>query len=128
MSAKLPHSVDAQAELLRVLGHPTRLTILKALAHGELAVSEIAERMALAQPTLSQQLAAMRKTGLVTTRREAKQVFYAVDRESLAALRAIIDGIDPDMRDGERGGRESDRPHDESLGAAMFARVGSARP
>jgi DNA-binding transcriptional ArsR family regulator len=79
--AKTP--VAAEAELFRVLGHETRLRLLTLLAAREQAVSEIDAASGIGQPGLSQQLAILRKAGLVTTRRAAKQVYYRVDPRAL---------------------------------------------
>ena len=54
-------STEEQAELLRVLGHPMRLGVLKELTGGERAVGDIAERTGLGLSVLSQQLAILRK-------------------------------------------------------------------
>ena len=123
MSVILPESFDDQAELLRVFAHPMRLMILKALASGELSVSDLAERIELGQPTLSQQLAVLRKAALVTTRREAKQVFYSVDAGQLAVARGIVDTADPGAQAGQLLAYEAVRRRDAGLGAAMFAKV-----
>ena len=74
------------AELLKVLGHPLRLKIVNLIAGHEYAVSEIEEKTGISQPSLSQQLAIIRKSGLVRTRREAKQVFYSLDFATVAQV------------------------------------------
>ena len=46
--------------------------------------------LGIVQPTLSQQLAVLRREGLVDTRREGKQVYYSVaSREALAILHTL---------------------------------------
>ncbi len=124
-------STEDQAELLRVLGHPMRLAILKELTSGERAVGDIAERTGLGLSVLSQQLAILRKAALVSSRREAKQVFYSIDTARMTAARAIVDallpsGDDPGALHDRRppDARPPDaRPPDARLGAAMFAQV-----
>ena len=66
------------ADKLRVFAQPQRLMILSCLCRGELTVSEIGEVTGITQPALSQQLAALRRAELVSTRKEAKQVWYAL--------------------------------------------------
>ena len=127
MSVNLPESLDDQAELLRVFAHPMRLMILKALASGELSVSDLAERIELGQPTLSQQLAVLRKAALVTTRREAKQVFYSVDAGQLAVAHGIVDTVDPGAQAEQSFACETVQRRDAGLGAAMFAQVSRNR-
>lgn len=114
-------STEDQAELLRVLGHPMRLAILKELTGGECPVSEIAERTGLGLSVLSQQLAVLRKAGLVSSRREAKQVFYTIDAEKINVARTILDALVP-LSDASDA-KEDIRAVNARLGAAMFARV-----
>lgn len=64
------------ADKLRVFAQPQRLMILSCLLRGERTVSEIGEVTGITQPALSQQLAELRRADLVTTRKEAKQVWY----------------------------------------------------
>ena len=119
-------STEEQAELLRVLGHPMRLAILKELTAGERSVGDIAERTGLGLSVLSQQLAILRKAALVSSRREAKQVFYSIDADQMKLARAILDALVPSSE--TSGAREGARPAesptpDARLGAAMFAQV-----
>lgn len=68
---------DLAAEKLKVFAQPQRLMVLSLLlARGEQNVSEIDAATRIGQPALSQQLAELRKAGMVTTRRQAKQVYY----------------------------------------------------
>lgn len=75
-------AMDA-ADKLRVFAQPQRLMILSLLLRGERNVGEIAERTGIAQPALSQQLAELRRADLVRTRREAKQVWYALATDAV---------------------------------------------
>ena len=74
------------AALLRTLGNPDRLLLLCEIAQHERAVSELAERTGILQPTLSQQLTVLRTQGLVATRREGKQVFYSIADARVAGV------------------------------------------
>ncbi|MBS9475511.1 ArsR/SmtB family transcription factor [Ancylobacter radicis] len=67
---------DRAVEKLRIYSQAQRLMILSHLQMGELTVGEIDAATGIAQPALSQQLAELRRAGLVTTRRASKQVFY----------------------------------------------------
>ena len=71
------HAADA-AQLMKALGHEARLLILCMLAEGERSVGELNDCVPLSQSALSQQLARLRRLGLVTTRREAQSIFYAL--------------------------------------------------
>lgn len=81
---------DAIAELLRALGHPVRLQILRAVREAELSVGDIEEATGIGQPGLSQQLAVLRKAELVTSQRNGKQVFYRVDAARMGDLSRLM--------------------------------------
>ncbi|MEZ5668247.1 MAG: metalloregulator ArsR/SmtB family transcription factor [Alphaproteobacteria bacterium] len=66
------------ADLMRALASENRLMLLCQLAQGEKSVGALAEALDLRQSTVSQQLALLRKDGLVTTRREAQTVHYSL--------------------------------------------------
>ena len=72
-----PHAVKA-AELLKALANEQRLMILCHLVQGPLSVGEINERVQLGQSALSQHLAVLRESGVVTTTRESQSVRYSL--------------------------------------------------
>src|SRR5690349_7568017 len=69
---------QAKADLLRVLGHPARIRVLELLAEGELAAGELLAEIAIEAGSLSQQLAVLRRAGLVGQRRDAGTVVYSL--------------------------------------------------
>lgn len=76
--------------LLKALANPDRLLLLCQLAQGEHCVSELEGLLGILQPTLSQQLGVLRQEGLVTTRREGKQIFYSIaSKEALAVMQVL---------------------------------------
>lgn len=78
--------------LLKVLGNPDRLLLLCQLTQGEFCVSELETLLRIQQPTLSQQLGVLREDGLVSTRREGKQIFYKIDsREATAVMQVLYE-------------------------------------
>ena len=81
------------AEKLKVYAQPQRLMILSCLLRGERNVAEIGEATGIAQPTLSQQLAELRRAELVSTRKEAKQVWYALADESVGICVQSMEGV-----------------------------------
>jgi DNA-binding transcriptional ArsR family regulator len=84
---QLRSNATAAGQLLKALGNPDRLLLLCQLSQGELNVSELENLLGIQQPTLSQQLAVLRREGLVATRREGKQIYYRIC--SPAALAVI---------------------------------------
>ncbi len=77
---------DELVDSLKALAHPVRLRIMQALTGTELNVGEIDEAAEIGQPTLSQQLAVLRKAGLVKTRKDAKLVYYRIDDSKLTQV------------------------------------------
>lgn len=72
-------TVGAIAGLMRLLSDPTRLRVLRLLLPGEQNVSALCDRLGLAQPTVSHHLGLLRTARLVVTRRNGKQVYYALN-------------------------------------------------
>ena len=87
---QLRDNAAAAGQLLKTLGNPDRLLLLCQLAQGERHVSELEELLGITQPTLSQQLAVLRREGLVDTRREGKQIYYRISsHEALAVIQTL---------------------------------------
>lgn len=84
---QLRANADAASQFLKALANPDRLLLLCQLSQGERNVSDLESLLGIQQPTLSQQLAVLRREGLVETRRDGKQVFYRIS--SPAALAVI---------------------------------------
>jgi DNA-binding transcriptional ArsR family regulator len=85
---------EVKANLFRVLGHPARVRILELLREEELSVGALQVALDLDSGGTSQHLAALRRNGLVESRREGTSVYYRVDDahvfDLLEAGRAII--------------------------------------
>ncbi len=81
---------NVAADRLKTYAQPQRLMILSHLLNGEQIVGDIERTTGIGQPALSQQLAELRRTNLVTMRRAAKQVFYRLaDYDVTLCVRAI---------------------------------------
>ncbi len=74
----LREATDAATDFLRTLANPDRLMLLCQLSGGERCVSDLETDTGIPQPTLSQQLAVLRREDLVVTRREGKQIYYRI--------------------------------------------------
>lgn len=116
------------AARLRKFGQPLRLMILSLLLQGEKSVSEIDMATGIGQPGLSQQLAELRRAELVTTRRQAKQVFYSIADDSVElcvrSIEAVFGAGDPRiaLHFGTKPLEASPRS-DSVAGAANFVRI-----
>jgi DNA-binding transcriptional ArsR family regulator len=81
-----PRTVEALAETFRVLGDPTRVRILDALAAGELCVCDIASVAGISESAVSHQLRLLRGMRLVRPRRAGRLVYYALDDQHIIEL------------------------------------------
>ena len=79
---------QAKAELFRTLGHPTRIRVLELLQGGPLAVRDLLSELEIEPSSLSQQLAVLRRSGLVTSARDGSTVLYTLATPDVAALLA----------------------------------------
>ena len=71
-------SAEVVVSILKSLANTDRLLILCHLSQQELNVSQIEEITDIKQPTLSQQLMMLRKSDVVNTRRDGKQIYYSI--------------------------------------------------
>jgi DNA-binding transcriptional ArsR family regulator len=84
---------EAAANFMKILANPNRLMIACTLLQGEQAVGDLEITLGIRQPSLSQQLAELRESGIVEARREAKQVFYRIADQRAVALLATLNQI-----------------------------------
>lgn len=114
---------DVLVERLKGIAHPMRLAILRALGEGEANVGQIEQATGIGQPALSQQLSVLRGVGLVSTRRQSKLVFYALDATALAESAAAVSALLPASARPAPAGTSTPAPHRSRSGAAVFATV-----
>jgi ArsR family transcriptional regulator len=75
-----------KADFFRALGHPARVRILELVSNQERSVGELQEELGLDSSGTSQHLAALRRQGLVETRRQGTTVFYKLKNPQVADL------------------------------------------
>jgi ArsR family transcriptional regulator len=101
---------QAKAEMFRTLGHPVRIRVLELLQAGPRPVRELLEEIDVEASNLSQQLAVLRRSGIVVSYRDHGAVMYALSTadvaDLLAAGRRILGAVLTD-RDGLRAELES---------------------
>ncbi len=74
-----PLETDLVAKYFRGLGDPSRLRILELLRdEGELSVGDLVDRLALAQPKVSNHLACLRWCGFVAARQDGRTVYNRI--------------------------------------------------
>ena len=67
---------QAKAELFRTLGHPVRIRVLELLQDGPKQVRDLLQEINIEASSLSQQLAVLRRAGIVTSSRSGANVVY----------------------------------------------------
>jgi len=69
---------EIKAELFKALAHPARIRVLESLAEGERSVGDLQPLVEIESSHLSQQLAVLRRAGLVAFRKEGTSVIYSI--------------------------------------------------
>ena len=77
---------QAKAEFFRMLGHPVRIRVLEILGLGPCPVRDLLAEIDIEPSSLSQQLAVLRRAGIVTSAREGSTVTYALAGPDVADL------------------------------------------
>jgi ArsR family transcriptional regulator, lead/cadmium/zinc/bismuth-responsive transcriptional repressor len=103
MSQISSQDIEGLTEIFRVLGDPTRVRILDALADSELCVGNIADRLGVSESAVSHQLRLLRSARIVRSRREGRMIFYALDDRHVLAL------FRQGLRHVQEGGRHAAR-------------------
>ena len=86
--------IKKAAIIIRSVNHKLRQVILKYIGEkGQVTVTEIFEHLLLEQAVASQQLAILRRTGFVKTKREGKFIYYSVSRQRLLDLNAFVGNL-----------------------------------
>ncbi|WP_156188984.1 ArsR/SmtB family transcription factor [Acinetobacter indicus] len=83
-------SAETIVTILKSLANTDRLLILCHLSQQELNVSQIEEITQIRQPTLSQQLMMLRKSDVVNTRRDGKQIYYTIKDPKLVEVLSTL--------------------------------------
>lgn len=81
----------AYGEALQALADPTRRRVLDALRAGPLAVSEIAARVPVSRPAVSQHLKVLKDAGIVAETRAGTRHYFAIQPASVAELRTYFE-------------------------------------
>jgi len=91
-----------------LISDSTRLKILWLLCHGEECVINIAAVIKMSSPAVSHHLRILKQAGLITSRKDGKEVYYTLSKERNAAfVHSIIDNVIEELRcqDGSKNKR-----------------------
>lgn len=89
---RAPRGPSEISAIVRVLADDSRAAIVATLAREDLRAQEVADRVGLGLPTALHHLKALRRAGFVA--RGGRRRAYALRREPLRRLRALLDDLD----------------------------------
>jgi ArsR family transcriptional regulator, virulence genes transcriptional regulator len=87
---RLEEKASQAANTLKSLSNKWRLLILCQLVKGEKSVGELLGIIDLSQSALSQHLAVLRETDLVSTRRESQSIYYSLKGDEVSTILAAL--------------------------------------
>jgi len=90
---KLEVKAEEASRLLGAMANPRRLLILCNLLTREMNVGELGERAGLGQSPMSQHLSKLRALGLVSTRRDGKEVYYRLASNEVRQVLETLYGL-----------------------------------
>lgn len=75
--------MNMAANIFKLLGHETRLTMLKILDDHDCCVCEFVEIFRATQPSISQHIRKLKDSGLIKEERRGQWTFYSINKESV---------------------------------------------
>lgn len=76
--AQMEETADEVSSYMKLLSAPGRLMVLCQLVEGEMSSGELCAAVGMKPPAMSQQLAILRREGIVRTRRDGQSIFYSI--------------------------------------------------
>ena len=83
----------ANARRFAALGDPTRLQVFMLISRSPLSVAEVAARLPVSRPAVSQHLKVLADAGLVQRESAGTRNLYRPDSDGVATLRDFIDSL-----------------------------------
>ena len=86
--SKMPskETFEKLANLYKLIGDTTRCKILFAIDSHEMCVCDLANVLSMTKSSISHQLSTLKKNGVVKSRKEGKEVYYALDDEHICEI------------------------------------------
>lgn len=84
---------ERQAQICKAFAHPGRLRILDLLGNGERGVSELQNELRISKTSLSQQIAILKSAGVISTRRNGKQIYCSLSIPEVKDACQLIRGV-----------------------------------
>jgi len=93
-----------RAEILKALGHPSRLLMVDELTRGERCVCELTDLVGADISTVSKHLAVLRDAGLVNSEKRGLKVFYRLSCPCILNFFTCVETVRDEKRRRERMG------------------------
>jgi ArsR family transcriptional regulator len=84
---------ELQAQIAKAIGHATRLRIVDTIADGEMSFRELLRRLRVTKVNLSQHLAVLRASGLVTGRRDGRETHFRLRYPEITQACGMMRGV-----------------------------------
>ena len=93
MTPERKQLLAARAEVFKALGHPSRLSIVDALAQGERCVCELNESIDADMSTVSRHLAVLKNAGILSSEKRGNQVFYKLECPCITTFYGCVESV-----------------------------------
>lgn len=93
MNEKQKALVEAKANVLKALGHPTRLWMAEQLEYGEKCVCELAEFVDADFSTISKHLSILKQAGVVADEKRGKKVYYRLKVPCILKYMSCVEAV-----------------------------------
>ncbi len=88
-----PELLRKRAQVLKAMGHPSRLAMLEAMAAGERCVGDLQAVVGSDLSTVSRHLAVLKNAGILQDRKQGAQVFYSLKVPCVLNFFGCVDAV-----------------------------------
>lgn len=85
--------LNARAAVLKALAHPTRLWLLEQIQQQERCVCELTYGINADISTVSKHLSVLKQVGIVSSRRDGKQIYYRLETPCLLKMVGCVETV-----------------------------------
>ncbi len=93
MTAEQQRKLTARAAVLKALAHPTRLWLLEQLQQQEHCVCDLTDGVNADISTVSKHLSVLKQAGIVSSRRDGKQIYYRLETPCLLKMLSCVETV-----------------------------------
>lgn len=96
-----PSTLQRRADIIKALGHPSRLAMVEALADGEMCVCHLQELVGSDMSTVSKHLSLLKHAGIVSDRKQGLWVYYRLRTPCVLNFLGCIEAMVAESAGGE---------------------------